>query len=196
MSDPQPDVPRRIPFVFLTSPEHGECHVFVPDSFDFRYVYGVVAYNFSKLIGQPVKVYHDAGRGKYRIAPLGFDALVDAQYLGRYRCTLDYDAMTRSADKEPDADDVGPDAAITKPGHIPRPPNSWILYRTSKSQEVANQHPGISATQISTVVSAMWKDEAPEVKAHWQAMAEEEDRKHKAQYPGYKYNPGGSSSSA
>ncbi|KAK7416209.1 hypothetical protein QQZ08_012087 [Neonectria magnoliae] len=194
MAASQQDLPPRIPFVFVTSPEHGECHVFVPETFDVRYVYGVVAFNFSKLIGQPVKVYHDANRKKYRLAPLGFDVLVDAQYLGRYCFTLDHAAMMRAAEQEPKAGDIGPDATIT--GRIPRPPNSWILYRTSKSQEVANQNPGITAAQISTVVSSMWKNEAPEVKAYWQGLAEEEERKHKAQHPGYKSNAGGSKSSA
>jgi hypothetical protein len=33
----------------------------------------------------------------------------------------------------------------------------------------------------------MWRVEQPDVKARFKALAEEEDRMHKAKYPGYRY---------
>jgi hypothetical protein len=36
----------------------------------------------------------------------------------------------------------------------------------------------------------MWRVEKPEVKAHFKALADEEDRMHKAKYPGYRYVAG------
>ncbi|KAF7548330.1 hypothetical protein G7Z17_g7127 [Cylindrodendrum hubeiense] len=62
--------------------------------------------------------------------------------------------------------------------HIPRPRNKWIMYRQAKSQEIAQQNSGITAAEIY---------ETPDVKAYWQALAEEEDLRHKAQYPDYKF---------
>lgn len=36
----------------------------------------------------------------------------------------------------------------------------------------------------------MWRAEKPEVKAHFKALADEEDRMHKTMYPGYRYVAG------
>jgi hypothetical protein len=36
----------------------------------------------------------------------------------------------------------------------------------------------------------MWRVEKPEVKARFKALADEEDRMHKATYPGYRYVAG------
>ncbi len=33
----------------------------------------------------------------------------------------------------------------------------------------------------------MWRDEKLEVKAHFKSLADEEDRRHKMKYPGYRY---------
>lgn len=36
-------------------------------------------------------------------------------------------------------------------------------------------------------MAQLWRVEKPEVKAHFKALADAEDRKHKAMYPGYRY---------
>jgi hypothetical protein len=36
----------------------------------------------------------------------------------------------------------------------------------------------------------MWRAEKPEVKAHFKALANEEDRQHKLKYPGYRFEAG------
>lgn len=87
--------------------------------------------------------------------------------------------------------------------HIPRPRNSWILYRQFKSRELRKDHPGITASELctclllqsiehvltllATLISNLWKNESDDEKAFWQRMAQEEDRMHKEKYPGYKY---------
>lgn len=32
--------------------------------------------------------------------------------------------------------------------HIPRPPNSWILYRQAKSKEMSKKSPGMTASEL------------------------------------------------
>lgn len=39
----------------------------------------------------------------------------------------------------------------------------------------------------ASIVAKAWKGETPQVKAHFKALAVEEDRKHKLAYPGYRY---------
>jgi len=39
------------------------------------------------------------------------------------------------------------------------------------------------------VVSRMWHEEKPEVKAHFKALADEEERLHKLRYPAYRFGP-------
>ncbi|KPM39103.1 hypothetical protein AK830_g7439 [Neonectria ditissima] len=182
MPRPPSDLPHRIPFVFVTSPDDGEVHLFVPDTFDCRYVYRVVAFNFSKIVRQPVKCYHDYNRQKYRIAPIGFDTLSNAEYLGEYCFTLDYAANVRSQGREPTLVDVSPKYTDVQPEQ-----KAWILYRATKCHEVAIQYPEMTPAEISTTISNMWINEPPVLKTYWQTMAEEEDRKHTANYSGNHY---------
>lgn len=78
----------------------------------------------------------------------------------------------------------------------PRPPNSWILYRTAKSQELRAQADEASASaegslapvrrrqaDISRTISQMWKTEPEEVKQRYAALAEEKRLEHERKYP-------------
>ena len=86
--------------------------------------------------------------------------------------------------------------------HIPRPRNSWILYRQAMSKELSKQHPGTTASELckfhklplerkliskATMISKMWREAPQEERDIWQARAKEEDRLHKEMYPWYKY---------
>ncbi|KAK4170739.1 sporulation minus regulator 2, partial [Triangularia setosa] len=77
-------------------------------------------------------------------------------------------------------------AATTKE-HIRRPRNQFIIYRQWMSAQLHEQNPGLTAGSISTIVSNAWKAEKPNVKAHFKALADEEDRIHKLNHPGYRY---------
>ncbi|KAK1768930.1 high mobility group box domain-containing protein [Phialemonium atrogriseum] len=70
---------------------------------------------------------------------------------------------------------------------IPRPRNQWIIYRQNRSRQLHEEDPTLTAGQISTIVSTMWRRESREVKDYFKNLAEEEDRQHKAKYPQYKY---------
>lgn len=75
----------------------------------------------------------------------------------------------------------------------PRPPNSWILYRSSKSREIRAQLESASGTatvssrdrqaEISRLVSHMWRNETQEVKDYYSALAEEKRIDHRQRYP-------------
>jgi hypothetical protein len=76
--------------------------------------------------------------------------------------------------------------------HTPRPSNSFILYRREKHLEIMQQYKGVKTLNnnvISKIVANMWRQESPEVKAHFAAMADAEKRAHMLKYPDYKYRP-------
>ncbi|KAK4102748.1 hypothetical protein N658DRAFT_322164 [Parathielavia hyrcaniae] len=74
--------------------------------------------------------------------------------------------------------------------HIRRPRNQFIIYRQWMSAKIHANNPGVTAACISQIVAQMWRDEKPEVKSRFKALADEEDRLHKAKYPGYRYVAG------
>ncbi|KAJ2822552.1 slightly ste11-like protein, partial [Coemansia sp. 'formosensis'] len=77
----------------------------------------------------------------------------------------------------------------TKPKRTPRPPNAFILYRKAKQAEVIRDHPGVSNKDVSCIIGQMWKSEEPHVQDKFREQAEIEKKKHKDQYPNYKYQP-------
>ncbi|KAL1919249.1 uncharacterized protein VTP21DRAFT_1941 [Calcarisporiella thermophila] len=72
---------------------------------------------------------------------------------------------------------------------IPRPRNSFIIYRQERQREINNVYAGISNNDISKIVGELWSLESDEVKEAYRALAEEEKRLHKERYPEYKYKP-------
>ncbi|PVV05116.1 hypothetical protein BB560_000367 [Smittium megazygosporum] len=76
-----------------------------------------------------------------------------------------------------------------KAKRTPRPPNSFILYRKDKQEEVIKNNPGVSNKEISCIIGSMWKSESKEVKERYRISSEDEKKKHKKLYPNYKYQP-------
>ncbi|KAK4125087.1 hypothetical protein N657DRAFT_655203 [Parathielavia appendiculata] len=74
--------------------------------------------------------------------------------------------------------------------HIRRPRNQFIIYRQWMSAKIHANNPGVTAARISQIVGQMWRDAKPEIKVRFKALADEEDRMHKAKYPGYRYVAG------
>ncbi|EFZ01123.2 MATA HMG-box domain protein [Metarhizium robertsii] len=168
------------PVTFVTSEIQGNVHIFIPETFH-RNLVEVIASNFSRRVQQSVSVFHDAYRQKFRICPLPPGSAVNPTNYGILLFTCDSSgpkelkAQAKTAEPEDSS------------SHIPRPRNSWILYRQFKSRELRKDHPGITASELSTLISNLWKNESDGEKAFWQKMAQEEDRMHKEKYPGYKY---------
>ncbi|CAE6389779.1 unnamed protein product [Rhizoctonia solani] len=75
------------------------------------------------------------------------------------------------------------------PGHIPRPRNAFILYRSWYVKQgfltgIENDH-----REISRIVGRIWRQMSPEERAPWGVMAEKEKAEHARMYPNYKYSP-------
>ncbi|CAG8459783.1 6467_t:CDS:2 [Paraglomus brasilianum] len=76
-----------------------------------------------------------------------------------------------------------------KKPYIPRPPNSFILYRQHHHPLILNQNPGINNSEISRIVADHWKNLSEEEREEWKRKAEEAKESHMRAYPDYKYQP-------
>lgn len=88
-------------------------------------------------------------------------------------------------------------------GHIPRPRNSWIIYRGDKTRELRDKDPSLTAsdicssacihpprpllTSVARITSRLWAEEFPHIKTRYQQMAQDEANNHMAKYPDYRY---------
>ncbi|KAJ5669989.1 uncharacterized protein N7477_005352 [Penicillium maclennaniae] len=72
---------------------------------------------------------------------------------------------------------------------IPRPRNSFILYRQHYQAAVVHQNPGLSNPDISKIIGRQWKALSDEEREKWNALAREEKDRHQQQYPDYRYQP-------
>ncbi|KAJ9608127.1 slightly ste11-like protein [Cladophialophora chaetospira] len=72
---------------------------------------------------------------------------------------------------------------------IPRPRNSFILFRQHQQSSIIAQNPGIPNPQVSKIIGEQWRGLSAEAKEEWNLLAEEEKARHQQQYPGYRYHP-------
>nr|CAQ42991.1 mating type protein [Hapsidospora chrysogena] len=169
------------PITFVKSNSQRDIHVFVPETFEWVFV-EEIARNFSRQIQQQVKVYHEITNNKFRLCPMPDEATVDSSGYGLLLFTCD-ETMPKApgtiVDNSASTDQEGK--------HIPRPPNSWILFRQAKSKELINEYPRATASELSTIISKMWREASPEERQFWYDRAKEQDRLHKEMYPGYKF---------
>nr|GAT55638.1 predicted protein [Mycena chlorophos] len=86
---------------------------------------------------------------------------------------------------------VGPSrtSKSTPTDHIPRPPNAWILYRSDKTKELRRGAKAQLAADESRVISALWRNERPEIKAAYERRAAVAACQHREKYPEYRYQP-------
>ena len=74
------------------------------------------------------------------------------------------------------------------PERPPRPPNSWILYRSHMARERTDLE-GRAQSEISAIISKAWRDAPADVKLHFEMLAEAKKVEHQARYPHYRFNP-------
>ncbi|OAP58167.1 hypothetical protein AYL99_07257 [Fonsecaea erecta] len=72
---------------------------------------------------------------------------------------------------------------------IPRPRNSFILFRQHQQSSIIAQNPGIPNPEVSKIIGEQWRGLSAEAKEEWNLLAEEEKTRHQRQYPGYRYHP-------
>ncbi|KAJ7181240.1 hypothetical protein C8R46DRAFT_1071741 [Mycena filopes] len=87
-------------------------------------------------------------------------------------------ARTRHSRKHPD-------------GHIPRPPNAFILFRSSfiRSQRVSPDVETNHST-LSKIIGLTWKNLPPAERRVWQAKAHAGVEEHRRRFPKYAFRPG------
>ena len=78
------------------------------------------------------------------------------------------------------------------PQHIPRPPNAFILFRSSfiKSQSVSARTEGNHGT-LSKIVGLLWHTLSYEEQLVWKMKARRVYAEHRKRYPGYSFRNGG-----
>ncbi|GAA5917296.1 hypothetical protein JCM5296_003052 [Sporobolomyces johnsonii] len=96
-------------------------------------------------------------------------------------------------------------ARRTAPGHIKRPPNAFILFRSHCCSPAVDssqpEPPGTAharhlasleinnSQHISVIVSQVWKGLSKEDKAYWEQKAQEAKEEHQRLHPDYRYRP-------
>ncbi|KAK0663966.1 sporulation minus regulator 2 [Cercophora samala] len=164
-------------------------------------ILAVAATNFSKMNdGLDAAIVHRKQSMLYYITTLSLAFRLDTNIFDIVHTTMTiadptpipgatpavFPAIT-TVSSELGRDTMAQNVAVTTKEHIRRPRNQFIIYRQWMSARLHEENPGLTAGAISSIVSKTWKTEAPDVKAHFKALAVEEDRKHKLNYPGYRY---------
>lgn len=80
-------------------------------------------------------------------------------------------------------------APAPPPARIPRAPNSFMLYRKHRCKEIAASNPSLDNNGVSLLLGKMWRNETPEVRESFVALAKEAKRVHQLMYPHYRYSP-------
>ncbi|KAG0273629.1 Casanova [Linnemannia exigua] len=73
----------------------------------------------------------------------------------------------------------------SKPFKIPRPPNSFMLYRA----ENGKKYPGLVATELSAKLGEAWRKEPQDIRDRYEELAEQAKWDHALKYPNYKFAP-------
>ncbi|TFK46484.1 hypothetical protein OE88DRAFT_1739376 [Heliocybe sulcata] len=77
------------------------------------------------------------------------------------------------------------------PGYIPRPPNAFILFRSSfiRAQHVTEKIEGNRST-LSKIIGKYWKALPREEREVWEAKAVKAQADHRKKYPDWRFSPG------
>ncbi|KAK3831388.1 MAG: hypothetical protein JOS17DRAFT_745188 [Linnemannia elongata] len=74
---------------------------------------------------------------------------------------------------------------IPKEVKVPRPPNSFIIYRKEHSAGYSK----ITAAELSKILGEQWAKEPPERKAYYAKLAKAAEKEHALKFPYYKFTP-------
>ncbi|KAJ6577011.1 hypothetical protein DFH09DRAFT_1311022 [Mycena vulgaris] len=85
-------------------------------------------------------------------------------------------------------------SAKRAPSYIPRPPNAFILFRSSfiRSQNVPGRVEGNHST-LSKIIGKYWHALPPSERARWEDKARAAQAEHRRRYPDWRFRPGNSS---
>ncbi|PKY13445.1 hypothetical protein RhiirB3_307076, partial [Rhizophagus irregularis] len=74
-------------------------------------------------------------------------------------------------------------------GTIPRPKNSFIIFRNDYSARIKAQCSNMTVSKISGIVSQAWKNQPTSVLQFFEILSMVSYQRHKIMYPDYKYAP-------
>ncbi|KAK5816183.1 hypothetical protein F5H01DRAFT_343867 [Linnemannia elongata] len=74
---------------------------------------------------------------------------------------------------------------IPKKVKVPRPPNSFIIYRKEHSAGYSK----ITAAELSKILGEQWAKEPPERRAYYARLAKAAEKEHALKFPYYKFTP-------
>ncbi|KAJ5710807.1 mating-type HMG-box protein MAT1-2 [Penicillium malachiteum] len=136
-----------------------------------------LATRLSMLIKRAVQVLDDPTIQAVRLLPIFENAQA-----------LDWVKLDHIARQVKEAVSVG---QVERPraGKIPRPMNSWILYRQHHHRAVAEANPDMPNTEISKVIAAQWHDEPVETRDEWRELSQKMKAEHERAHPDYQYSP-------
>ncbi|KAI0027326.1 high mobility group box domain-containing protein, partial [Vararia minispora EC-137] len=74
--------------------------------------------------------------------------------------------------------------------HIPRPPNAFILFRSSfiKSNHISSEVEGDHST-LSKIIGLTWQNMPDEERKFWHGKAKAAQEDHKRKFPNYAFRP-------
>ncbi|KAF8492682.1 high mobility group box domain-containing protein, partial [Gautieria morchelliformis] len=76
------------------------------------------------------------------------------------------------------------------PGHVPRPPNAFILFRSHFCENhLIPQHQRVTQQMRSRVAAKLWGCMSLEEKTPWNDEAMKVKHEHKLRYPKFQYRP-------
>lgn len=78
---------------------------------------------------------------------------------------------------------------VNSQAKLPRPPNSFILYRQHHHPLIKSKEPWLHNNQISSILGKQWKNESEEVKDKFRKLADEMKQRHFRDHPDYQYRP-------
>ncbi|KAJ8093067.1 hypothetical protein PM082_020548 [Marasmius tenuissimus] len=114
---------------------------------------------------------------------------LDLAQLQQLRSSMD----AAPQDSQPKKRRRGPAHRRVSQGHIPRPPNAFMLFRQHyvKLQHTPGTtfHDGLQEQSLSKAIGVVWRELSPAEKAEWSKKAMIEKEIHKKNYPDYRYKP-------
>ena len=76
-----------------------------------------------------------------------------------------------------------------KKGYVPRPSNSFVLYRSAYTARIKDLCRSTNHQKVSKIAGASWHKETEAVKAYFEDLARIDNDNHKIAFPEYKFAP-------
>ncbi|KAI8967169.1 high mobility group box domain-containing protein, partial [Mycotypha africana] len=76
-----------------------------------------------------------------------------------------------------------------KEHRIPRPPNSFLVFRQKMQKQIQEKYQGANQRDMSKIISQWWHALKPKDKQVYADEAKKLTLEHKQRYPNYKFRP-------